>query len=916
VTTLPDGPPRKLAPSVTPNSTEDLTDVVRIISNRFRLGRRLGEGGMGEVYEAEDTVLQRKVALKSVVPKLRDNPDYRQRLLKEARRASSLNHPKIAQIYDIVEEGNESFLVMEYVAGDSLRHRMACAWDNRSVLRVATQCAEALDAAHRHHILHGDIKPENIMLTPEGNVKLLDFGLAKNLPLGAINDAKTLESAGSSFDGTPAYMAPEALRGSVPDACADIFSLGVVLYELLKGANPFRGNTLAETIDRILHLQPDPMPNTTSREAQKLQAIVQRMLAKEPRQRYANGGELLNDLQSSADKAARGPTVRPKSIIRAVSGTIISTILVVWSVSSGSDGLRKAREFLVGPHVPDKITLAILPVAVEGNDPETTAFASGLIDTLTGRLGQLTEQRSLGVIPASEIADKKVDSIEKAWQEFGANVVLRVNIHRSGDMLRVSPVLLDARTHRQLRARVITDSMSNPFALEDRVGDVVIQELGLALGPQETQVLQLKGTDKEGAYQFYLQGVGYLRQIEKTENIDSAITLFQRALQNDTGFGMAYAGLGQAYWAKYEQLRENKWLREAIDMCKRAAAAGNAGADGDVCLGMLFNGQGKYEDALHHYQEALEIDNANEAAYAGLAGAYESLGRQAEAEGTLRRLLQMPPSARNGYNLLGGFYHRQGRDQEAAQMFKNYISLAPDAFVGYYNLGASLISLGHYAEAIEELNRSIEIRPTAEAYTNLGTAYFDLGQGDLAISAFEHSVKLDDRRYDYWGNLGDAYYWTPGRQHQAPQAYKMAIALAEDILKNNPHDGSTALYTAQYYAMLGDRPRATRYLLQGRREVGQSAEFKFNEAIVFAQLDDRDRALEALQEALAAGYPATQIDVTPTFGKFRLDPGFRDLRKRYIEEKGKPNESNEHSSHRNPRNSYGIAFRISGHNLG
>lgn len=875
-------PVSKSAPSAAQNPTEDLWETARVVSNRFRLGKRLGAGGMGEVCVAEDSLLRRRVALKRVAPRLRNDPNYRRRLLKEARQASSLNHPNIAQIHDIVEEGDEAFLVMEYVEGESLRHRMTRAWDTKDIIRIAMQCAEALDAAHRRHILHGDIKPENIMLTPEENVKILDFGLAKNLPVaGAINDTETLEDVDSAFEGTPSYMAPEILKALGADERADIFSLGVVLYEILNGSNPFKADTLAETIDRILHFRPEPLPTFGSQTLQQLQAIAQRMLAKDRSQRYANASEMLGDLRSITEVESQCTKKQKRSILwTSVALAVMAALMTMLSLSQG-DVLRRARDRLLRPDVPAKMELAVLPVSVEGGDPEATAFAHGLIDTLTGRLGQLTEQRSLDIIPASEIAAKRVDSIENARQEFGANVVLRVSIHRSGDMVRISPVLLDARTHRQLRARVITDSMTNPFALEDRVADVVVQELGLELAPQEEQILQLRGTDKADAYQFYLQGIGYLRQIEKPENIDTSITLLQRALQRDTGFGSAYAGLGEAYWAKYERLRDAKWIGEAIGMCKRAATAGNAGVDGDVCLGMVFNGQGKYEQGVQYYQEALDIDKGNELAYAGLAAAYEGLDQRKEAEETLKKLAQIPASARSGYNLLGGFYHRQGRDLEAVQMFKNYIALAPDAFVGYYNLGAIYATLGRYAEAIEELDRSIKIRPTAEGYTNLGTAYFDLGQYDRAISTFEQAVKLDDRRYDYWGNLADAYYWTPGRQEQAPLAYRTAIVLAEKTLKVNPHDAYAALYVAEYHAMLGEVKPAKNYLQRAQQKMGESAEFKFNAAIVFAQLGENDRSLAVLQEALAAGYPAEQIDVTPNFAKLRTSRRFQELRRRY-----------------------------------
>ncbi|HLX77223.1 MAG TPA: serine/threonine-protein kinase, partial [Terriglobales bacterium] len=257
---------------------------------RFRIGERLGGGGMGEVYRARDSKLGRTVALKRMAPALRDDPASRHRFLQEAERTSRLNDSHIAAIYDVLEQGQDILLVMEYVEGETLRQRLRHPLTLRQFLDIAVQCAQALVAAHEHGIIHGDIKPENIMLTPAGQVKVLDLGLARHLPR---SDRSSTMDRFTTLAGTPAYMAPELLREEIPDGRADLFSLGVVFYEALAGRNPFLTATFIATSERILHHHPTSISLLNSHVPPALQAIVARLLAKDPRQRFNSAAELL-----------------------------------------------------------------------------------------------------------------------------------------------------------------------------------------------------------------------------------------------------------------------------------------------------------------------------------------------------------------------------------------------------------------------------------------------------------------------------------------------------------------------------------------------------------------------------------------------------------------------------------------------
>ncbi|MGH9433460.1 MAG: serine/threonine-protein kinase, partial [Terriglobia bacterium] len=268
------------------------------MSGRFAIGVRLGAGGMGEVYRAEDLRLKRSVAIKRLAPRWRDDPNYRQRFLREGQRASALNHPHIAGVYDVLEESHELYLVMEYIDGLTLRERLAQPVEIAELLRIGIQCAEALKAAHEKGIVHGDIKPENIMLTPEREVKVLDFGVAKRLPEADLGpETASVVTSDAAISGTPAYMAPECLLGTGADGRADIFSLGVVCYEALAGQNPFRAEKLIATTDRILRQTPPRLSEMNPSVPPEVERVVNRMLAKNAAGRYATAHELVDELR-------------------------------------------------------------------------------------------------------------------------------------------------------------------------------------------------------------------------------------------------------------------------------------------------------------------------------------------------------------------------------------------------------------------------------------------------------------------------------------------------------------------------------------------------------------------------------------------------------------------------------------------
>ncbi len=847
---------------------------------RFVVGHKLGAGGMGEVYYAEDTKLHRPVALKRLFPELRPSSKTRQRILQEAQRASALSSEYIASIYDVLEEDNEILLVMEYVDGSTLRRRL----ENigrlplNSFLPVAVQCAEALAEAQQKGILHRDVKPENIMLTSAGHVKILDFGLARQFAV-ASPTAMTVSTESQSLGcvGTLGYMAPEVLLEQELDARTDLFSLGIVFYEMLTGRHPFDTHKPVVTTDHILHAQPPPMKTLVADVPTELERIVFKMLAKSPDERYATAADLLIDLRAVQHEVEH-PSISPKHLPTrrwlknpARLGIRLIVVALVFSVLSGA--FRHWKSWLDIPDLPAKKNLAVLPFAAAGTDPDARAFSQGLAETLTAKLTQLTDRYPLQVVSPSEIRTLTSASIEQVRANLGANLVLEGSFHQSGTKVRVNYNLVDAQTQRVLRADSITADAADPFALEDRVVNSALRALDLELSAQERSLLASRGTTQPMAYDFYMRGRGYLQEYQKPENIESAIQLFSRALESDPNFALGYAGLGESYWQKYQHTHDGEWVAKALEACQRANTTGF----GHNCLGTVYNGTGKYEDAASEFQHVLQTDRTNDDAYRGLAFAYEHLAKMTDAEDTYRRAISTRPEYWAGYSWLGAFFYREARYSEAAQMFAEVIKLAPDNARGYSNLCGAYIMAARYGEAVPACEQSARITPIQDAYSNLGTAYFYQRRFPEASRAYEQAVKLDDRQRSSWGNLGDAYYWDARHRQDSVAAYRRAIALGEEELHVNSRDALLLSYLAVYHAMLQEKQLAWANLHQALALDSAEAEVQLNAALVANQLEDQSIAMRSLRKALDAGISASLILSYPNFDNLHSNKQFEQL---------------------------------------
>ncbi len=851
---------------------------------RYEVLARLGAGGMGEVYRARDLDLGRSVALKMLPQAVQADPERLHRFEHEARAASALNHPNIVTIYEIGYADAVPFIAMELVEGSTLRALLGRRpFLTKRVLALAAQATEGLAKAHEAGIVHRDLKPENIMVTRDGFVKILDFGLAKLQDSGAFNSEAVTASPATRpgvVMGTVGYMSPEQARGKPLDFRSDQFSCGAILYEMATGKRAFDRETPFQTLAAIIDSEPEPIQSINPDVPPPFRWIVERCLKKIPEERYASTLDLARELRNvhdRLDEVSSGPRTMPPFAFRSRawrrSASLAAALAVAVALGSAGWLWRAAAPLpLTSARVPREKQIAVLGFTNSSGAEPDRVFCDGLVETLISKLTLLEQfQGSLWLVPASEIRSSGATSVQDARKAFGVTLAITGSAHRTGDRVRMIANLVDAASLRQLRSVTIDRPLGDLLTLQDGIASAIAEMLELELQPEARRLLSAGGTTIPGAYDHYVRGRGYLQRYEKPESLDLAAASFQRALEQDPSYTLAYAGLGETYWRRYNLTRSQEWIDLARRSCKRAAELNDLLAPVHVTLGMINQGTGRYEDAVAAFEVALKLDPVSVDAYRGLASTYESLGRLDQAETTYRKAIELKPSLWSNHSYLGVFYYRHARYSEAVSEFRRVIELTPDNVRGYNNLSGAYQKLGRLEDAIAALQKSLTLKPTANAYSNLGTTYFFQGRYAEAVPLMEKALALGVSQQLVWGNLGDAYRWTRGNEDKAPEAYRRAIALAEQELKVNPKDAQIRAAYATYWAKLGNPAKALDEAARARQTAPSHVSVLFRCSLAYELTGKREQALEALGAALRGGYSIDEVRRDPDLEALRQD---------------------------------------------
>ena len=861
---------------------------------RYKIVGELGRGGMGVVYKAEDMKLRRSVALKFLPPDLTRDPAAKERFIHEAQAASSLDHPGICTVHEIEEtKDGRMFISMGCYEGETLKDRIAKGpLEVAEALDIAAQVAEGLEEAHERGIVHRDIKPSNIIVTPKGQAKIMDFGLAK------LAGQTRITKAGTTM-GTIAYMSPEQARGEDIDQRTDIWSLGVVIHEMLTGEQPFKGEYDQAVIYSILNEAPRSVSEINRNMPPAVDAIVAKSLRKDPSERYQSSGELVAELVELSKRFPHlehghprrtrlsSPDLSRRSMLKV--GIPLALAAAAAVLVLGNPGWRGFLRGLIGGDGPAQVTrLAVLPCTIAGGSAADTAFCYGMAAHVTDRLTYFERlDDRLYVLPVDKVRHLEDLSPAGAHRELGANVVLTGVLARAGDEVSLRPIRVDfnvedgARsetdTFMERRGRPIRDPMANLSTWQDSVLIDFADLLDVGSDAEARAGLTAYGTMVPEAYVLYLEGMGYLCPYYGSRNEDAAITHLERAVDEDSSYILAQTGLAIAYGVKAYYKRDPSWSDLAVRACDRALKYAPDYADADVIAGDALGYTGATDAAIERYRKAVEIDPLNFDAYMGLGGALRRKGDYEGAEAAFSTASELRPLRASAQKQLSYIRILRGEFDAAVTTALRTIELEPNDIRGYNDLGTAYTCLHRTDDALAAFEHSLDLDSNYTACTNLGTIYFGQSRYADAARMYERALALEPGNYRIIGFLSEAYYWSPGWRERGIETFRRAIDLAEGNEAMGEQDETLLSDLASYYARVGEAAKSESLLALAVALEPREWAVLFRIADTFEQLGKREQALQWVKRAIEEGAPMEAMDHYPGLKDLRTDRRYRDI---------------------------------------